>query len=156
MTHDVSIEIKKSDGKIIAIGQIALPEEVVDGDLLVTITTTELKEERNPLHPEALTLADLKVGMKIRVGSTVIPLVRLGDKPDYIMGYPKDMGPAPYQEGCRSWWNHTCDVASDIVFFLLYITICLSHLLHRCVSMLMSRKRRKLISYPIIASRVYS
>ena len=53
MTHDVSIEIKKSDGKIIAIGQIAFPEEVVDGDLLVTITTTELKEERNPLHPEA-------------------------------------------------------------------------------------------------------
>ena len=92
MTHDVSIEIKKSDGKIIAIGQIALPEEVVDGDLLVTITTTELKEERNPLHPEALTLADLKVGMKIRVGSTVIPLVRLGDKPDYIMGYLKTWG----------------------------------------------------------------
>ena len=67
MTHDVSIEIKESDGKIIAIGQIALPEEVVDGDLLVTITTTELKEERNPLHPETLVLADLKVGMKIRV-----------------------------------------------------------------------------------------
>ena len=130
MTHDVSIEIKKSNGKIIAIGQIALPEEVVDGDLFVTITTTELKEERNPLHPEALALADLKVGMNIRVnnkydngcsysaivvgsptineyGSTVIPLVRLGDKPDYIMGYPKDMGLTPYQEGCRSWWNHT-------------------------------------------------
>lgn len=115
MTHDVSIEIKKSNGKIIAIGQIALPEEVAVDDLFVTITTTELKEERNPLHPEALALADLKVGMKIRVnheydngwsysaivvgspttnkyGSTVIPLVRLGDKPDYIMGYLKTWG----------------------------------------------------------------
>lgn len=129
MTHDVSIEIKKSDGKIIAIGQIALPEEVAVDDFLVTITTTELKEERNPLHPEALTLADLKVGMNIRVnnkydndrsysavvvgspttneyGSTVIPLVRLGDKPDYVMGYPKDMGLIPYQEECRPWWSH--------------------------------------------------
>ena len=54
MTHDISIEIKKSDGKIIAIGQIALPEEVVDGDLLVTITTTELEGGAQPAPPGSI------------------------------------------------------------------------------------------------------
>lgn len=111
MAHDVVIKIKDINGDDVAI-------------------IIEREVERNPLHPEALVLTDLKVGTKIQVnheydndrsysavvvgspttneyGSTVIPLVRLGDKPDYIMGYPKDMGLTPYQEGCRSWWNHT-------------------------------------------------
>lgn len=129
MAHDVDIEIKSADGKIIAIDQIALPEEIAVDDLFVTITTTELKEERNPLHPRALRLSDLRVGMNIRInheysndrsysaivvgepttneyGSTVIPLVRLGDKSGHVMGYPEDMGLTPYQEGCQPWWNH--------------------------------------------------
>ena len=51
------------------------------------------------------------------------------------------------EEILKRWMRQADDIEStDVVFgivFFLYITICLSHSLHRCVSMLMSRKRRK-------------
>ena len=141
MAHDVVIKIRDANGDIVAVDEIALPEGVVLDDLLVTITTVSRpprmqRQERSPLHPNALTITDLKVGMKIRVNhkdnpsysycamvvgspttneydNIIIPLVKLGDEPDYVMGYPEDMGLMRYITGSkiwnRSWYTTVAD-----------------------------------------------
>ena len=131
MVHDVVIKIRDANGDIVAVDEIALPEGVVLDDLLVTITTVSRpprmqRQERSPLSPDALVLADLKVGMHIRVNhkdnpswsycamvagepttneydNIIIPLIRLGEEPDYITGYPEDMGLMRYVTGLKIW-----------------------------------------------------
>ena len=131
MAHDVVIKIRDANGDIVAVDEIALPEGVVLDDLLVTITTVSRpprmqRQERSPLHPNALTIADLRVGMRIHVhytgdcpwaksykaivagspttndlGFQVIPIVT--DDLEYKLGFAADMGLAPSR--CGGVWN---------------------------------------------------
>ena len=139
MAHDVVIKIRDANGDIVAVDEIALPEGVVLDDLLVTITTVSRpprmqRQERSPLHPRALRLSDIHVGMKIRVCGKLgitkytaiiagepfsddnnigekIPLVVVKQGPlgyegvGYHEMYATDMGLTPYNRSRRSWWN---------------------------------------------------
>ena len=62
----IVVTIKNGNGEIIAVDQIALPGDRVDG-MTATITTMSRprrsSQERNPLHPDALVLGDLRVGV---------------------------------------------------------------------------------------------
>ena len=44
---------------------------------------------------------------------TVVPLVRLGDEFDYVMGYPEDMGLMRYVDGSRTWNRYWYTVAAE-------------------------------------------
>lgn len=133
----ITITIKDGDGKVVAVDQIPVAINLGD-DVVAEIEVVDVppQRDRSPLHPEALTLDDLKVGMRIRVnhkdnpsysycamvvgepttneyGNTVIPLTRLGEEPDYVMGYPEDMGLMRYVTGFkiwnRSWYTTVAD-----------------------------------------------
>ena len=141
MRNVVIIKIRDKNGDVVAVDEIALPGDTADG-MTATITTIKVRPRphkdagRSPLHPNALTLTDLRVGMKIRVnhkdnpswsysaivvGSpttnehdiTVVPLVRLGDEFDYVMGYPEDMGLMRYVDGSRTWNRYWYTVTAE-------------------------------------------
>lgn len=104
--------------------------DITDLDATIEVVDTQprarRKRDRSPLHPQSLRLSDLRVGMHIRVnhkddpswsysaivvgspttneyGNIVIPLVKLGEEPDYITGYPEDMGLMRYVTGLKVW-----------------------------------------------------
>ena len=138
--RNIIVTIKNGNGEIIAVDEIALPGDSVDG-MTATITTIKVparprRKDHSPLSPDALTLADLRVGMRIRVNHkdnpgwsysaivggkpttneydiTVVPLVRLGDEFDYVMGYPEDMGLMRYVDGSRTWNRYWYTVAAE-------------------------------------------
>ena len=141
MATKIVIKIKNSD-KLIAIDEMPLGNNINIDDLDATIEVVDVparsrrKRDRSPLHPNALTLADLRVGMRIRVNHkdnpgwsysaivggkpttneydiTVVPLVRLGDEFDYVMGYPEDMGLMRYVDGSRTWNRYWYTVAAE-------------------------------------------
>ena len=137
MAH-IIITIRSSNGDIVAIDQIpvATDELVAEVEFVYASPCPRRKRDHSPLHPNALTITDLKVGMKIRVnhkdnpswsysaivvGSpttneydiTVVPLVRLGDEFDYVMGYPEDMGLMRYVDGSRTWNRYWYTVAAE-------------------------------------------
>ena len=137
MAH-IIITIRSSNGDIVAIDQIpvATDELVAEVEFVYALPCPRRKRDHSPLHPNALTITDLKVGMKIRVnhkdnpswsysaivvGSpttneydiTVVPLVRLGDEFDYVMGYPEDMGLMRYVDGSRTWNRYWYTVAAE-------------------------------------------
>ena len=140
MKNVVIIKIRDKNGDVVAVDEIALPGDTADG-MTATITTMSRprrmqRQERSPLHPDALVLADLRVGMHIRVnhkdnpswsysaivvgepttneyGNIVIPLVKLGEEPDYITGYPEDMGLMRYVTGLKVWNRFWYTVAAE-------------------------------------------
>ena len=141
MAHDVVIKIRDANGDIVAVDEMPLPSSVNTTDLVIETKVVDVparprRKERSPLHPRALTLSDLKVGMKIRVCSKTlgitkytaiiagepfcddigykIPLVVIKQGPlgyegtGYCERYTGDMGLTPYEEtGRRPWWNST-------------------------------------------------
>ena len=141
MTHSILIKIKSVDGEIVAVDQMPLPSSVNTTDLVIETRVVDAparprRKDHSPLSPDALTLADLRVGMRIRVNHkdnpgwsysaivggkpttneydiTVVPLVRLGDEFDYVMGYPEDMGLMRYVDGSRTWNRYWYTVAAE-------------------------------------------
>ncbi len=140
MAHDVVIKIRDANGDIVAVDEMPLPSSVNTTDLVIETKVVDVparprRKERSPLHPRALTLSDLKVGMKIRVCSKTlgitkytaiiagkpfsddnnigekIPLVVVDQGPlgyegvGYHEMYTGDMGLTPYNRSRRSWWN---------------------------------------------------
>ena len=135
MAHDVVIKIRDANGDIVAVDEMPLPPnsttDLVSEIEIVDVPPRMQRQERSPLHPRALTLSDLKVGMKIRVCGKLgitkytaivasgsfsddigekIPLVvdqgPLGyEGVGYHEMYTGDMGLTPYNRGRRSWWN---------------------------------------------------
>lgn len=131
MKNVVIIKIRDKNGDVVAVDEIALPGDTADG-MTATITTIKVRPRphkdagRSPLHPNALTLTDLRVGMRIHVhytgdcpwaksykaivvgspttndlGLQVIPIVT--DSMEYKMGFVADMGLAPSR--CGGVWN---------------------------------------------------
>ena len=139
MATKIVIKIKNSD-KLIAIDEMPLGNNINIDDLDATIEVVDVparsrrKRDRSPLHPNALTLADLRVGMKIRVCSKTlgitkytgviagepfsddnnigekIPLVVIEEGPlgyegvGYHEMYATDMGLTPYEKMSRRPW----------------------------------------------------
>ena len=131
MATKIVIKIKNSD-KLIAIDEMPLGNNINIDDLDATIEVVDVparsqRAERNPLHPNALTIADLRVGMRIHVhytgdcpwvksykaivvgspttndlGFQVIPLI-VTDDLEYKLGFAADMGLAPSRAG--NIWN---------------------------------------------------
>ena len=131
MKNVVIIKIRDKNGDVVAVDEIALPGDTADG-MTATITTIKVRPRphkdagRSPLHPNALTLTDLRVGMRIYVhytgscpwvrsysavvvgkpttndlGFQTIPIVT--DDMEYKMGFVADMGLAPSR--CGGIWN---------------------------------------------------
>lgn len=72
MAHDVVIKIRDANGDIVAVDEMPLPSSVNTTDLVIETRVVDAparprRKDHSPLHPRALTLSDLKVGMKIRV-----------------------------------------------------------------------------------------
>ena len=126
----VIIKIRDKDGGIIAVDQIPvatnLGDELVTEIEVVDTPPRARRAERNPLHPNALTIADLRVGMRIHVhytgdcpwvqsyraivvgepttndlGFQIVPVVT--DDLEYKLGFAADMGLAPSRAG--NIWN---------------------------------------------------
>ena len=139
---NIVITIRNVDDELIAVDQIPVATDELSDKLVAEVKVVDVparprrKRERSPLHPDALVLADLRVGMHIRVNhkdnpsysycamvvgspttneydNIIIPLVKLGDEPDYVMGYPEDMGLMRYITGSkiwnRSWYTTVAD-----------------------------------------------
>ena len=141
MAHKKTIVITIKDGDdVVAIDQIPVNPKISD-KLVAEVKVVDVpsrprrKRDRSPLSPDALVLADLKVGMKIRVCGKLgitkytgiiagepfsddigekIPLVVIEQGPlgyegtGYCERYTGDMGLTPYEEtGRRPWWNST-------------------------------------------------
>ena len=141
MATKIVIKIKNSD-KLIAIDEMPLGNNINIDDLDATIEIVDVpsrprrsSQERNPLHPNALTLTDLRVGMRIHVhytgscpwvrsysavvvgkpttndlGFQIIPVVT--DDMEYKLGFVSDMGLAPSRVGNiwnRSWYTTIAD-----------------------------------------------
>ena len=131
MKNVVIIKIRDKNGDVVAVDEIALPGDTADG-MTATITTIKVRPRphkdagRSPLHPNALALTDLRVGMRIHVhytgscpwvrsysavvvgkpttndlGFQTIPIVT--DDMEYKMGFVADMGLAPSR--CGGIWN---------------------------------------------------
>ena len=128
----VIIKIRDKDGDIVAVDQIPVATDELSDKLVAEVKVVNVparprRKDRSPLHPDALVLADLKVGMKIRVHYTgdcpwaysysaivagkprkeerdviIIPLFRL-DTQRYYTGYAPDMGLTRYGWGSCSW-----------------------------------------------------
>ena len=138
MTHKktIVVTIKDGDGKLVAIDEIALPGniDITDLDATIEIVDTQRQPprqaERTPFHSNALTVADLRIGMRVRVhytgdcpwarsysatvvgelttddlGFQVIPIVT--DDLEYKLGFAADMGLAPSR--CGGVWNRVWD-----------------------------------------------
>ena len=134
----VIIKIRDKDGGIIAVDQIPvatnLGDELVTEIEVVDTPPRARRAERNPLHPNALTIADLRVGMRIHVhytgdcpwaksykaivvgspttndlGFQVIPIVT--DSMEYKMGFVADMGLAPSR--CGGVWSPNWYVTAE-------------------------------------------
>jgi len=130
----------KSDNGVVAVTEMTIPDsaddELVLGAIVEDTPPRMQRQERSPLSPDALVLADLKVGMHIRVNhkdnpswsycamvagepttneydNIIIPLIRLGDEFDYVMGYPEDMGLMRYVDGSRTWNRYWYTVAAE-------------------------------------------
>lgn len=132
----IVITIKDGDDDVVAIDEMPLGNDIDITDLDATIEVVDVppQQDRSPLHPRALRLADLKVGMKVRVRGKLgitkytgiiagepfsddigekIPLVVIEQGPlgyegtGYCEMYTGDMGLTPYNRGRRSWWNPT-------------------------------------------------
>ena len=136
----VIIKIRDKDGDIVAVDQIPVATDELSDKLVAEVKVVNVparprRKDRSPLHPDALVLADLKVGMKIRVCGKLgitkytgiiagepfsddigykIPLVVIEQGPlgyegtGYCERYTGDMGLTPYEEtGRRPWWNST-------------------------------------------------
>ena len=133
----IVVTIKDGDGKVVAVDQMPLPPnsttDLVSEIEIVDVPPRMQRQERSPLHPRALRLSDLHVGMKIRVCGKLgitkytgivagesfsddigekIPLVVIEQGPlgyegtGYCERYTGDMGLTPYEEtGRRPWWN---------------------------------------------------
>ena len=141
MATNIVITIRNVDDELIAVDQIPVDPKI-GNKLIAKVEIVDVpsrpqrQAERNPLHPDALVLADLRVGMRIRVNHkdnpgwsysaivggkpttneydiTVVPLVRLGDEFDYVMGYPEDMGLMRYVDGSRTWNRYWYTVAAE-------------------------------------------
>ncbi len=71
MAHSIVITIKDGDD-VVAIDQIPVDPKI-GNKLIAKVEIVDVpprarqKRDRNPLHPRALKLADLRVGMRIRV-----------------------------------------------------------------------------------------
>ena len=130
--RNIIVKIKNSDGDVVAIDQIPIStnlgnELVAEIEVVDILPRARRKRDRSPLSPNALTINDLKVGMKIRVHYTgdcpwahsysaivagkpkkeerdviIIPLFRL-DTQRYYTGYAPDMGLTRYGWGSYSW-----------------------------------------------------
>ena len=141
MTTKIVIKIKNSD-KLIAIDEMPLGNNINIDDLDATIEIVDVpsrprrsSQERNPLHPNALTLTDLRVGMRIHVhytgdcpwaksykaivvgspttndlGFQVIPII-VTDDLEYKLGFAADMGMAPSR--CGGVWNPNWYVTAE-------------------------------------------
>ncbi len=80
MKNVVIIKIRDKNGDVVAVDEIALPGDTADG-MTATITTMSRprrmqRQERSPLHPRALRLSDLRVGMRIRVCSKTLNITK--------------------------------------------------------------------------------
>ena len=141
MAHKKTIVITIKDGDdVVAIDQIPVDPKIGNKLIakveIVDVPSRPRRDDRSPLHPRALRLSDLRVGMKIRVNhkdnpswsysaivagspttneydNIIIPLVKLGDEPDYVMGYPEDMGLMRYVDGSRTWNRYWYTVAAE-------------------------------------------
>ena len=141
MATKIVIKIKNSD-KLIAIDEMPLGNNINIDDLDATIEIVDVpsrprrsSQERNPLHPNALTLTDLRVGMRIHVhytgdcpwvksykaivvgspttndlGFQVIPII-VTDDLEYKLGFLADMGMAPSR--CGGVWNPNWYVTAE-------------------------------------------
>ena len=138
MAHKKTIVITIKDGDdVVAIDQIPVDPKISDKLVaevkVVDVPSRPRRDDRSPLHPRALRLSDLRVGMKIRVRSKTlgitkytaviageaisddigykVPLVVIEQGPlgyegvGYHEMYAADMGLTPYNRSRRSWWN---------------------------------------------------
>ena len=143
MKNVVIIKIRDKNGDVVAVDEIALPGDTADG-MTATITTIKVparprRKDRNPLSPDALRLADLHVGKKIRVHyvgqlswlnsdfsaivtgkivnrdkEPIIPIVRLGDEPSesyHTKVFAADLGITPYK--VDGSWNSVWYVTAE-------------------------------------------
>lgn len=141
MAHSIVITIKDgSSGDVVAIDQIPIDPKISD-KLITKVEIVDVpprprrsSQERNPLHPNAFTLTDLRVGMHVKViytgnypnarsysavvvgkpttndlGFQVIPIVT--DDMEYKMGFVADMGLAPSR--CGGVWNPNWYVTAE-------------------------------------------
>ena len=140
MTHSIVITIKDGDGKVVAVDQMPVDPKISD-KLIAKVEIVDVpsrprrsSQERNPLHPNALTLTDLRVGMRIHVhytgscpwvrsyraivvgeptvndlGFQAIPVIT--DNLKYKLGFVADMGMAPSR--CGGVWNPNWYVTAE-------------------------------------------
>ena len=135
MTHTdkrLVVTMMTTERLVLDIAELPIPNSINLDNLVIETRITDdtpprLKRDRSPLSPNALTINDLKVGMKIRVHYTgdcpwahsysaivagkpkkeerdviIIPLFRL-DTQRYYTGYAPDMGLTRYGWGSYSW-----------------------------------------------------
>ena len=142
MATNIVITIRNVDDELIAVDQIPIDPKISD-KLIAKVEIVDVpsrprrsSQERNPLHPNALTIADLRVGMRIHVhytgdcpwaksykaivvgspttndlGFQVIPII-VTDDLEYKLGFAADMGLAPSRAGNiwnRSWYTTIAD-----------------------------------------------
>ena len=138
MRNVVIIKIRDKNGDIVAVDEIRIPvatDELVAELKVVDAPPRARRAERNPLHPNALTIADLRVGMRIHVhytgdcpwaksykaivvgspttndlGFQVIPII-VTDNLKYKLGFVADMGMAPSR--CGGVWNPNWYVTAE-------------------------------------------
>ena len=67
----IVVTIKDGDGKVVAIDQMPLPPnsttDLVSEIEIVDVPSRPRRDDRSPLSPDALRLADLRVGMHVKV-----------------------------------------------------------------------------------------
>ena len=132
MATNIVITIRNVDDELIAVDQIPVATDELSDKLVAEIEVVDTQPrpqrqaERNPFHSNALTVADLRIGMRVRVhytgdcpwarpysavvvgklttddlGFQVIPIVN--DDMEYKLGFVADMGLAPSR--CGGVWN---------------------------------------------------
>ena len=134
----IVVTIKDGDGKVVAVDQMPLPPnsttDLVSEIEIVDVPSRPRRDDRSPLSPDALRLADLRVGMHVKViytgnypnarsysavvvgkpttndlGFQVIPIIT--DDMEYKMGFVADMGLAPSR--CGGVWNPNWYVTAE-------------------------------------------
>mgnify|MGYP000852067427 CR=1 FL=1 len=81
MAHSIVITIKDgSSGDVVAIDQIPIDPKISDKLIakveIVDVPSRPRRDDRSPLHPRALRLSDLRVGMRIRVCSKTLNITK--------------------------------------------------------------------------------
>ena len=132
MATVITITARGADGKVIT-KEVTVRGEVTTDDLVIKTRTVNAPTTKNPFHPDAISIADLKAGVRVRMhylggephvksfsaliaekpfenedGNIVVAYYRVWDTKPFVHGYKeqlaRNLGLCPYSWRCPSTW----------------------------------------------------